>query len=212
MSGKFITLEGAEGVGKSTNLSFVREILTDCGCDVVLTREPGGTPLAEQLRTLLLAPRDEKVDPVAELLLVFAARAQHIARVILPALERGRWVVSDRFTDATYAYQGYGRGLDVALIEKIEKLVQARLQPDVTIYLDVDVAVGMKRVTQRGKPDRFEDEEIAFFERVRRGYLARAKQYPERFITINAGRDLVSVQADIKAALTRILTANGESE
>ena len=161
--GKFLTIEGTEGVGKSTNLTFVRDWLQAKGVEVVITREPGATPLAQEIRSLLLAKRDESVDETAELLLVFAARAQHIAQVIQPALARGAWVLSDRFTDATFAYQGGGRGLSTETIAQLEQLVQGDLRPDLTLILDIDVELGLNRARQRGELDRFESETMAFF-------------------------------------------------
>lgn len=160
--GKFLTIEGTEGVGKSTNLAYVKTWLEARGLDVVVTREPGGTPLAEEIRGLLLARRDEPVDETAELLLVFAARAQHIAGVIKPALARGAWVLSDRFTDATFAYQGGGRGLSLETISQLEQLVQGELRPDLTLILDIEVQLGLERARQRGELDRFESETITF--------------------------------------------------
>lgn len=202
--GKFLTIEGTEGVGKSTNLVFVRDFLQSRGIEVVVTREPGGTPLAEEIRGLLLAKRDEVVDETAELLLVFAARAQHIANVIKPALARGAWVLSDRFTDATYAYQGGGRGLNKIIIADLERMVQGELRPDLTLILDIDVKLGLQRASQRGELDRFESEAIEFFERVRRAYHARAQAAPEKYALVNAGQDLAAVQADITKALEHL--------
>ena len=203
--GKFITIEGTEGVGKSTNLAYVHEWLTNRGVDVVVTREPGGTPLAEEIRTLLLAKRDEAVDETAELLLVFAARAQHLQQVIKPALARGAWVLCDRFTDATYAYQGGGRGLDVATIAQLEQLVQGDLRPDLTLVLDIDVELGLQRARQRAELDRFESEAVAFFERVRAAYRAWAEAAPARYAVVNAGQPLVAVQQDIDRVLQALL-------
>ena len=203
--GKFITIEGTEGVGKSTNLAYVHEWLTNRGVDVVVTREPGGTPLAEEIRTLLLAKRDEAVDETAELLLVFAARAQHLQQVIKPALARGAWVLCDRFTDATYAYQGSGRGLDVATIAQLEQLVQGDLRPDLTLVLDIDVELGLQRARQRAELDRFESEAVAFFERVRAAYRALAEAAPARYAVVNAGQPLVAVQQDIDRVLQALL-------
>lgn len=205
--GKFITLEGSEGVGKSTNMAVIKDWLEDNKIDYVATREPGGTPLAEEIRQLLLSPREEKVDATAELLLVFAARAQHINTFIKPHLERGIWVLSDRFTDATFAYQGYGRGLDLALIKQLEQTVQQGLQPDLTVYLDVDVRVGLERARARGELDRFEQEAIDFFERVRQGYLERVNQNPARFAVVDAGQAIEKVGLDVKAQLTKHLGA-----
>ncbi len=197
MQGKFLTIEGTEGVGKSTNLSFIKDRLESHGVEVIMTREPGGTPLAEELREILLANRGEAFDATAELLIIFAARAQHLNTVIRPALERGLWVLSDRFTDATYAYQGYGRGLSLDNISQLELLVQNKLHPDSTFILDIDVKLGLERASQRAELDRFENEKIAFFENVRKGYLDRVKANPARYHVINAGQSLVSVQAEI---------------
>ncbi|MGB3608906.1 MAG: dTMP kinase [Cellvibrio sp.] len=203
--GKFITIEGTEGVGKSTNLTYVHEWLTRRGLEVVVTREPGGTPLAEEIRGLLLARREEPVDETAELLLVFAARAQHLQRVIKPALARGAWVLCDRFTDATYAYQGGGRGLDVATIAQLELLVQGDLRPDLTLVLDIDVEQGLQRARERAELDRFESEEIAFFERVRQSYRSLAEAHPERYAVVDAGQPLAAVQRDIDQVLSALL-------
>lgn len=205
LRGKFLTIEGTEGVGKSTNLVFVRDWLQAQGIEVVVTREPGGTPLAEEIRTLLLAKRDEPVDETAELLLVFAARAQHIAHVIKPALDRGAWVLSDRFTDATFAYQGGGRGLSTETITRLELLVQGDLRPDLTLILDIDVELGLNRARQRGELDRFESETMAFFERVRSAYRARIEHAPSRYALIDAGQELSAVQADINLVLKATL-------
>ena len=211
MRGKFITIEGGEGVGKSTQISALREYLTSRGQKVVFTREPGGTVRAEKIRALLLETSDEPMPPLCELLLMFAARATHIANVIEPALARGEWVVCDRFTDATYAYQGGGRGLDVRQIELLESLVQDGLRPDLTLLLDVDLDVSTARAQQRnadaGSTDRFEREQRAFFERVRQAYLQRAKQEPARFAVIDAGADRNSVTLAIRHAIeTRLIS------
>lgn len=203
--GKFLTIEGTEGVGKSTNLAFVRDWLTARGVEVIVTREPGGTPMAEEVRSLLLSKRDEPVDETAELLLIFAARAQHLAQVIKPALARGAWVLSDRFTDATYAYQGGGRGLNKSIIEELEQLVQGDLRPDLTLILDIDVELGLKRARQRGELDRFESETIGFFERVRVAYRQRAEAAPVRYALVDAGKTLPEVQAEIDRVLTVLL-------
>lgn len=206
MRGKFITVEGTEGVGKSTNIAFIEHFFRENNIEFIPTREPGGTPLAEELRSILLSRRDEKFDPTAELLTVFAARAQHLNTVIVPALERGAWVLSDRFTDATYAYQAYGRGLDINTVSMLESLVQKKLRPDKTFLLDIDVKVGLERARARGDLDRFESEEIAFFDKVRSGYLARVNQEPQRFSVIDAGQDLEAVQRDLKSELEKLLT------
>ena len=202
--GCFITVEGIEGVGKTTNLAFIQGYLEERGIEVVRTREPGGTPLAEAIRELLLTPRDEPVADLTELLLMFAARAQHIEACIRPALKRGAWVLCDRFTDATYAYQGGGRGLDQSRIAQLENLVQGGLRPDLTILLDLSAREGMARARARSAPDRFESEAEAFFERVRHCYLQRAEKEPERFAVIDAAPPLQQVQADIRRTLARL--------
>jgi len=204
-AGLFLTFEGGEGVGKSTNLQFAARWLDDRGIDVLCTREPGGTPLAEEVRGLLLSPRQETVDPITELLLMFAARAQHLSAVILPALKRGTWVLCDRFTDATFAYQGYGRQLPLTAISQLEKLVQGEVSPDCTFLLDADSDIGLTRAKNRGGLDRFEQEDIDFYRRVRDGYLARAKAEAERFCMIDASRSLDAVQQQIATALDRFL-------
>ena len=203
--GKFITFEGTEGVGKTTNMDFVAQTLAARGIRLVRTREPGGTPMAERVRAILLDPQSESIDPEAELLLVFAARAQHLARVIKPALESGSWVLCDRFTDATYAYQGGGRGLPVARIAALEQQVQGTLQPDLTIYLDLPIATGLARIDETQR-DRFEREQLAFFERVRQVYLDRAKRY-SRFSTVDAAKPLAEVQQSIATVLNRFIGA-----
>lgn len=204
MRGKFITVEGSEGVGKSTNIAFIHSWLESKNVPVVLTREPGGTPLAEDLRKILLENREEKFDVLAELLIVFAARAQHLHELILPALEAGSWVLCDRFTDATFAYQGYGRQLDLQSIAQLETLVQKSRHPDKTFYLDIEVEVGLQRARSRGALDRFEREEIEFFERVRQGYLQRVKDDPERFYLVDANKTLEQVQATIESQLQEL--------
>lgn len=204
MRGQFITLEGGEGVGKTTNLDFVRRHLEAHGLEVVVTREPGGTELAEKIRELLLRPSDEPVSEMTELLLIFAARAQHIARVILPALEQGKWVLCDRFVDATFAYQGGGRGLSMPLIEQLEAIVVNGLKPDLTLLLDLPVAEGMVRARARAALDRFEQEKLEFFELVRATYLNRAAADPARIKVIDAAPVLREVQAQIVHALTSL--------
>lgn len=203
--GRFITLEGGEGVGKSTNLAFIHDHLIGRGCSVVLTREPGGTPLAEKLRELLLQKSVETMSDLSELLLVFAARAQHLDQVIKPALARGDWVLCDRFTDATYAYQGYGRGLDQGVIGRLEELVHPGLRPDLTLLLDIDIDVGLARARERGDLDRIESEQRQFFEAVRAGYLSMAKQEPQRFAVIDASPSLDEVQAAIAARVDELV-------
>ncbi|WP_406827774.1 dTMP kinase [Microbulbifer sp. ARAS458-1] len=202
--GKFITLEGGEGVGKSTNLRFITQWLDKQGIPYVQTREPGGTPMAEQLRQLLLEKRDEAVDPTAELLMVFAARAQHLNQVIKPALAAGKWVVCDRFTDATYAYQGGGRGLDWALIAQLEQMVQGDLRPHCVLLLDVAPEIGLQRAASTGEADRFESEQIDFFRKVRAAYRRRADNAPDRYRIIDASVPLEAVQESLASALQQI--------
>ncbi|MFE8071552.1 dTMP kinase [Marinobacteraceae bacterium S3BR75-40.1] len=192
--GLFITFEGTEGVGKSTNIEFVAHRLAQAGIDYIVTREPGGTPLAEEIRGLLLAHREEPVHELTELLLMFAARAQHLHTLILPKLEEGVWVLSDRFTDATYAYQGGGRQMPVAHIAELETFVQQSTRPDHVVVLDAPVEVGLQRAGRRGALDRFETETAAFFERIRAAYLERAGADPARYSVIDASRSLESVQ------------------
>ncbi|MGY6276354.1 dTMP kinase [Methylomonas sp. MgM2] len=196
--GRFITLEGCEGVGKSTNLQFIKSLLQEKQIEAVVTREPGGTELAEQIRHLLLAKHHESMTPDAELLLMFAARSQHIHHVILPALRRGCWVLCDRFTDATFAYQGGGRQMNVKTIEWLERTVHGDLQPDLTLLFDAPVETGMRRARSRGLLDRFESEQLEFFQRVRLAYLQRAKSIPERYVVIDASLPLPDVQAGIR--------------
>ncbi|MFJ4066511.1 dTMP kinase [Pseudomonas sp. NPDC089996] len=205
MSGLFITLEGPEGAGKSTNLNYLAARLREHGLEVVLTREPGGTQLAEKIRELLLAPSDEAMAADTELLLVFAARAQHLAQVIRPALARGAVVLCDRFTDATYAYQGGGRGLSVARIAELEQFVQGDLRPDLTLVFDLPVEVGLARAAARGRLDRFEQEGQAFFQAVRQAYLQRAQGEPQRYSLLDAAQPLEAVQRAIDALLPAIL-------
>ncbi|WP_194787750.1 dTMP kinase [Pseudomonas sp. UFMG81] len=205
MSGLFITLEGPEGAGKSTNREYLAARLREHGIDVVMTREPGGTPLAERIRELLLAPSDEVMAVDTELLLMFAARAQHLAEVIRPALARGAVVLCDRFTDATYAYQGGGRGLSVERIAILEAFVQGELRPDLTLVFDLPVEVGLARAAARGRLDRFEQEGQAFFEAVRQAYLQRAGQQPQRYSLLDAAQPLEAVQRAIDALLPGIL-------
>lgn len=206
MPGYFITLEGIEGVGKTTNLQYVCDRLKRAGHEVVVTREPGGTPLGESIRELLLTPTQEPIADMAELLLVFAARAQHLNAVIEPALARGAWVLCDRFTDATFAYQGGGRQLNVGALQTLEQLVQGVRRPDLTLLLDLPVSQGLARARARSAPDRFEREQLDFFERVRTAYLARAAAEPDRIAVIDAAPTLVQVQQQIDRALNRLGT------
>lgn len=208
--GHFITIEGSEGAGKSTNLSHLCAQLTDLGIAFYQTREPGGTPLAEEIRQLLLTPRQEVVNPTAELLMMFAARAQHIQEEIRPRLEAGQWVVCDRFTDATYAYQGYARGLPLEQIEHLEQWVQDDLHPDLTLFLDVPPEIGAERIQGRDQ-DRMEQEAQTFFELVRAGYLARAGA-SERFRVIDAGLGLPEVIEQVRNTVIEYVTKTREVE
>lgn len=186
--GYFITVEGTEGAGKSTCIQYVQDWAASRSISLLCTREPGGTPLAEQIRDILLETRTENVDGLAELLLVFAARAQHLNNWIKPNIEAGTWVLSDRFTDATYAYQGSGRGLSIQQISTLEKLVQGDFQPQLTLLLDLPVELGLERARQRSEPDRFELEQQEFFEKVRAGYRDRAAAQPDRIKVVNASK------------------------
>lgn len=203
--GLFITVEGGEGVGKSTNIAFIAEQIRNCGRELVMTREPGGTAIAESIRKLFLEHHEEPMAEMTELLLVFAARAQHLERVIKPALAAGQWVLCDRFTDATFAYQGGGRGLDVKIIAALEQLVQKELRPDITFLLDASVEIGAARVAARGASDRLESEQTIFFQRVRDCYLQRANADPQRFRVIDAAQPLQQVQAQLQLALQPLL-------
>jgi dTMP kinase len=199
MTGKFITLEGVDGAGKSTHIPFIAEVLRASGKEVLLTREPGGTPLGEKLRELLL---HEPMHAETELLLMFAARREHLAQVIRPALERGAYVLSDRFTDASFAYQCGGRGVPVGKVEQLEQWVQGDFQPDLTLLFDLPVAVSTQRLANARNPDRFEQEGADFFDRIRNAYLARARQFPQRFRVIDSGRSIPEIQAELQAILT----------
>lgn len=205
MSGLFITLEGPEGAGKSTNREYLAECLRAQGVEVLLTREPGGTPLAERIRELLLAPTEELMCADTELLLMFAARAQHLDAVIRPALLRGVVVLCDRFTDATYAYQGGGRGLSFERIGILEDFVQGTLRPDLTLVFDLPVEIGLGRAAARGQLDRFEQEGRDFFEAVRNTYLQRAAAAPSRYKVIDAGQSLALVQQALDRLLPELL-------
>jgi dTMP kinase len=201
--GRFITLEGIEGAGKSTVAQLASEWLAARGITARVTREPGGTPLAERVRKIVLEKGPESVSPRAETLLMFAARSIHVENLIRPALERGEWVICDRFTDATRAYQGYGRGMDLAWIEQLAAAVHGDLQPDCTLLLDLPVEVGLSRARGRSgmAADRFEAERSEFFERVRQGYLALAAREPERVRLIDAGVALAAVSGQVTAVL-----------
>jgi len=201
--GQFITFEGTEGVGKSTQLTNAASTLDQMGVDYIVTREPGGTPMAEAIRELLLAPRDEPVNEITELLLMFAARAQHLHTRILPALERGQWVLCDRFTDATFAYQGGGRGVPEERIALLETLVQGDIRPDHVVVLDAPVDTGMARARKRGELDRFEQEDLDFFQRIRDAYLARASTDLARYHVVDAARPLAEVSEQVSGLLSQ---------
>ena len=205
MTGRLITVEGTEGAGKSSNLAFLQARLEAAGKTVVMTREPGGTPLAEQIRELLLSHRGDGMAVDAELLLMFAARAEHLAHRIRPALAKGHWVLCDRFTDATYAYQGGGRGIEHDRIAVLEHWVQGNLHPDLTIVLDVPVEVGLARAGSRSAPDRFEREQLGFHERVRAAYHGIAAREPARVQIVDASQPLAAVQADLQRVLDAFL-------
>ncbi|MDO9311881.1 MAG: dTMP kinase [Nitrosomonas sp.] len=202
--GKFITLEGIDGAGKSTQLAWIVELLQRAGLSAVVTREPGGTPLGEQLRALLL-DKSISMHPETEALLMFAARREHLDKVILPALAQGQWVISDRFTDASFAYQSGGRGLDSGKLAILEQWVQGTLQPDLTLYFDVPVEVGQQRVSQIKSVDRFEKEQADFFQRVRAAYLDRARRFPERIKLIDSSQSLAEVKAAVERTLQCVL-------
>jgi len=202
--GCFVTIEGVEGVGKSTNIAFMEQYLAAAGIPFVSTREPGGTPLGEQVRTLLLRPGDTPMAPMTELLLMFAARAEHVERVIRPALAGGRWVLCDRFTDSSYAYQGAGRGIPAETIAAIEAASLGGMVPDATLILDLAVSEGLARAERVGAKDRFERESGDFFTRVRAGFLARAGQ-SGRYRVIDAGATLAEVQRQVAAWLDTLV-------
>ncbi len=199
--GKFITFEGVEGAGKTTNIEFIAKKFQEKGLDILLTREPGGTIIGEAIRDILISKDLPEMHHTTELLLMFAARAEHINRKIIPALEQGKWVLCDRFTDASYAYQGAGRGIDFNKIKTLEKLVQNKLRPDYTFLFDLDANVGLARAKRRGETDRFEQQDIDFFNRVRAQYLKMAKSDKSRYCIINAQYDIETVQQQIFSIL-----------
>lgn len=203
--GRFITVEGIEGVGKSTNIEVMRAAIAARGLPVITSREPGGTPTAEKIRALLVEHGDEPIPDIAELLLMFAARALHVSNVIKPALAAGTWVICDRFTDASRAYQGAGRGLPRDQVDRLADWVHGDLQPDLTILLDAPVQTGMDRAGQRGEPDRIERERHDFFKRARDCYLALAEAEPQRFIVVDASQDLEQVKNTVTALIERII-------
>lgn len=204
--GKFITVEGIEGVGKSTNIQFLRSLIEARGCKVVETREPGGTPMAERIRAMLLEHGDEVLPDTAELLLFFAARSLHINNTIRPALQSGRWVICDRFTDASRAYQGYGRGQSLERIDMLADWVQEDLDPDLTLLLDAPAEVGMGRASRRGRADRLESEQVSFYRRVREGYLSLAVSNPDRFAVVDASCKLAEVRRQIEAVVAQLFS------
>ena len=204
--GRFITIEGIEGVGKSTNIDFLAGLIEAQGHTVMKTREPGGTPIAEDIRSILKEHGDEPLPDVAELLLLFAARSINVNNAIRPALDDGTWVISDRFTDSTRAYQGGGRGFPLEDIEWLAKFVHGDLQPDLTILLDAPVETGMQRADSRGDRDRFEVEQAEFFNRVRQAYLRLAATEPARFEVVDCSRDLVTVQTAIREIAATLLS------
>ncbi len=203
--GKFITIEGSEGSGKSTNIHFIQEYLSKKNIEFISTREPGGTPVAEKIRDLLLDKANSSLCDDAELLLMFAARSQHLNELIIPALDAGKWVLSDRFTDASFAYQGGGRGLSWDKISQLEQWVQGSLRPDATILLDIPVDIGMERVHQRGETDRFEQEQLSFFNRIREAYLKLAKENPERFHIIDTQPSIEDVRKQLATVMEKLM-------
>ncbi|PMB54900.1 Thymidylate kinase [Coxiella-like endosymbiont] len=203
--GPFISFEGIEGVGKTTALRYIRECLEDNDIPYLITREPGGTPIAEAIRKVLLNHYNEMMYPDTELLLMFAGRAQNIAQVVLPALRKGKWVLSDRFTDASFAYQGGGRGIAFKHIEELARWVQGNLKPDLTFLLDAPISVGLSRVKSRGARDRIETEGLGFFKRVRESYLAQARRDPKRFRIIHAGQELSEVKEQLRQVIDPLL-------
>lgn len=209
-TGKFITVEGIEGVGKSTNVDFLAQAIEKRGYKVLTTREPGGTPIAERIRELLVEHGDEPMPDIAELLLMFASRALHVRNVIQPALAAGTWVICDRFTDASRAYQGGGRGFSQDDINRLADWVHGDLRPDLTILLDAPVATGMARAGRRGDPDRIEIERAEFFTRVRECYLTLAKAEPERFVIVDATQDLSTVRDTVEAIIATAWCNNSD--
>lgn len=208
--GKFITVEGSEGAGKTTAIEIMQQVLAQAHIPFILTREPGGTSLGEKLRALLLDTRNDDICTDTELLLMFAARMQHIETKIKPALEQGSWVLCDRFTDASYAYQGGGRGVSTERISQLELWVQKEFGPDLTLLLDIPVKIGLQRAAGRGELDRFEREQMQFFERVRAKYLERAKQFPERFRIIDAEQSMEAVHAQINTILRQYIKGTSD--
>ena len=208
MASSFISIEGGEGAGKSTSIEYIKQKLEACGIECLVTREPGGTPMAEDIRQLLLQHRNEVVDPYTELLLMFASRRQHVQNVIRPALASGKWVICDRFTDASFAYQGFGRGLDKEFISSLKRWVHGDLNPNMTILFDLDIAVGMVRAGKRSDFDRIETETMSFFERVRHGYLTQAEAEPQRYRIVDASQSITGVEQQLDQFLAPLLAAS----
>ncbi len=205
--GKFISVEGIEGVGKSSNIDVLVRCIEQAGHEVLTTREPGGTPVAEDIRSLLKDRGDEPIPEITELLLMFAARSLNVNNVIIPALNAGKWVICDRFTGSSRAYQGGGRGLPMSTIDELANWVHPDTWPDLTILLDAPVEVGMERASSRGTPDRIEQEKHEFFERVRQCYLGLAREEPDRFVVVDTFRELDLVKADVKAIAQQLLVS-----
>lgn len=208
MRGKFVVIDGIDGAGKSTAINAVSELLEQRGVPFIVTREPGGTPLAEEIREVILRKRDEPVDANTELLMMFAARSQHLKTRIIPALDEGKWVISDRFTSTTKAYQGYGRGLSLKSINMLENLVQGKIRPDMTLILDLDPEIGKQRTSLRGDENRLDLEEREFMQKVRQGLLAQASQEPERFGIVDATQDQESVAVDLQLLVQKMMEAD----
>lgn len=202
--GKFITIDGVEGAGKSTQIQFICDYLADKGIDVVLTREPGGTELGEKIRNLLLSKETGKMHADTELMLMFAARCEHVRNKIIPELEQGKWVLSDRFTDSSYAYQGGGRGLDIERIRQLDEWSMQGFAPDMTLLLDVPVELGMSRVESRGEKDRIENEQLDFFERVRQAYIDRSQAFPQRIKLIDSSQSVAHTSVQIRQILEEL--------
>ena len=205
IKGQFITIEGTEGVGKSTNINFIEKCLKAANKELIITREPGGTVLGEKLRNILLDAKEQSISDDTELLLMFAARAQHLKEVILPAINSGKWVLCDRFTDSTYAYQGGGRGIDMQRIAQLEQWVQGDLRPDMTLILDLPVELGLERAGKRSTPDRFELEKYDFFNKVRDTFLSRASLSIHRYEVIDASQTLEDVQKSIHSVIEKMI-------
>lgn len=211
MTSSFISIEGGEGAGKSTSIEYIQAKLEACGIACLVTREPGGTPMAEDIRKLLLQHRDEVVDPYTELLLMFASRRQHVQNVIRPALAAGKWVICDRFTDASFAYQGFGRGLDQDFITSLKRWVHGDLNPTMTLLFDLDIELGMARAGKGADFDRIETETMSFFERVREGYLTQAKAEPDRYRMVDAAQPIAGVERQLDVFLAPLLAAARDS-